>query len=617
MNIRIRLAGALLAFSGALAQAAAPTVPGPERLPADTWVLVNWHGVDAANRVRATNPVMKLWTDPQFAATRAQLVRAIAEKTALDKGLDADLGRANTEDILSLLENPLAFGVSGDPFGPQSADGRGNVHFYAVLNRKGKEAEWARLHANDKPGANQQVSTYTFRGVQVTRKVTTTPASPAPGGATAIPAPPPKVRHALEATLGDLELFSDDQPLLEALITRLQENRPSGASLLNDAVWQRAQKLRADGTLFEAFVKVPDISRVPIPPTPQIDVAAAMRELHLERIQGLWLSTGMGRDRMLMRGALLGDFTPGGVLDLVGDNVATFQTLAATPANASYSTVRLNLPAFYETMLRAVKAGLPPDQSAAATMLLDGVVAAQTGMRTAELLSLFTGEIAAVSTGSEVLTASLGGVVMLPSARSESVLGLIRNVAGSLVQGEQTVAGATVLRIGAPPARGAGPANDESPMHVAVASNMVLVGADSASVQEMVRRNAAGAAAADSMATDRTFLAARRALPAQLNSLNFMDMKRFQWDLQLAALRPLFAERNREKLERAAAMEKGDGDTPADADGARKLRDEVASDQQLQQAVEVLLPLLPKYLKTSTGGSWKAADGWYFDSFVD
>lgn len=616
MKFRIRLAGALLASSAALAQAAAPTLPGPERLPADTWILVNWHGVDAANRVRATNPVMRLWNDPQFATEREQLVRAIADKMALDEGLDADLGRANMDDVLSLLENPLAFGVSGDLLGPEPADGRGKLHFYAVLNKKGKEAEWTRLNKDDKVAPNAQVSSYTFRGVQVKKKITTTPPPPGPDGAPADPAAKPKVRHALEATLGDLELFSDHQPLLEALITRLQESRPSGPSLRNDAAWQRAQQFRADGSMFDAFVKIPDISRVPIPPAPQIDMAAALRELHLERIQGLWLSAGMGRDRMLMRGALLGDFTPGGVLDLVGDNVATFQTLAATPANASYSAFRLNLPALYETVLRAVKAGLPADQSAAASMLLDGLVAAQTGMRTAELLSLFTGEVAAVSTGADSITDVLSGVLMLPSARGEAVLGLIRNFAGGLVQGEQAVGEATVLRIGSPPPGGEADGNGLT-MHVAVAPNMLLVGSDNASVHDMIRRTAAGATAADSMATDRAFLAARRGLPAQLNSLNFMDMKRYQWDLQLATLRTQFAKANQQKLEQAAAVEKGDGDTPADAAAARKLRDEVASNQLLQRAVEVLVPLLPKHLKTSTGGSWKAADGWYFDSFVD
>jgi hypothetical protein len=146
---------------------------------------------------------------------------------------------------------------------------------------------------------------------------------------------------------------------------------------------------------------------------------------------------------------------------------------------------------------------------------------------------------------------------------------------------------------------------------------MLLIGSEASRVQEMLRRHAAGPAAADSMATDRTFLAARRALPAELNSLNFMDMKRYQWDLQLATLRNAFAASNQAMLQRATALEKGGGDAQPDAAGAQKLRDDVATNQQLQQAIEALVPLVPKYLKTSIGGSWKAADGWYFDSIVD
>jgi hypothetical protein len=161
LRTRIRLACALLALTtSAAAQAAAPTVPGLERLPADTWILLNWHGVDAATRVRSTNPVMRLWNDPQFASAREQLVRGVADKIARDDGLDAALSRANIDDVLSLLENPVTVGVSGDPLGPEPADGLGKVHFYAVLNKKGKEAEWNRLQKEDaqKPGA--QLSTY-------------------------------------------------------------------------------------------------------------------------------------------------------------------------------------------------------------------------------------------------------------------------------------------------------------------------------------------------------------------------------------------------------------------------------------------------------------------------
>jgi hypothetical protein len=446
--------------------------------------------------------------------------------------------------------------------------------------------------------------------VQVKKTVTTTPPPPAPAGAAPATEAKPRVRHSLVASLGDYHLLSDHQPLLESLIARLQESRPAGASLRDDAAYQRAQRFRAEGALFEAFLKVPDISRIPVPPAPQVDMGAALRELHLERIQGAWFSAGMGRDRVLVRGALLGDYTPGGLLDIVGGNVRDFPTLAVAPANSSYAAFRLDLPALYATLLRAVRAGLPPDQAAAANLMLDGLVAVQTGMRTSELLALFTGEIGMASTGEDPLTDALAGMLMLPTARSEAVLGLIRTVAGGLVRGEEKAGDATILRIVPPPSQAsdAAAATAATSFHVAVTPTMALLGTDRTRLQE---------ALAGSLAADRTFQAARRALPAELNGLSYTDVARYDWTAQLTQLRRQAEARNEETLQRAAAMEKGEAGNQPDPEGARKLRESAATAQSMQQAIEVLFPLLPKYLKTSTGGSWKAADGWYFESFVD
>ncbi len=76
-----------------------------------------------------------------------------------------------------------------------------------------------------------------------------------------------------------------------------------------------------------------------------------VRELHLERLQGLWFSAGMGRDRMLVRGALIGDMTPGSVLDIIGGNVSTFQTLKARASPETYGAFRLDLGGLYATVL--------------------------------------------------------------------------------------------------------------------------------------------------------------------------------------------------------------------------------------------------------------------------
>jgi hypothetical protein len=252
--------------------------------------------------------------------------------------------------------------------------------------------------------------------------------------------------------------------------------------------------------------------------------------------------------------------------------------------------------------------------------MLDGLVAVQTGMRTSELLALFTGEIGMASTGEDLLTDALSGMLMLPTARSEAVLGLIRTVAGGLVQGEEKLGNATLLRIVPPPTQaGAADAATAGPsFHVAVTPTMALVSPDRARLQEALARAATAAAApAGSLAADRTFQAARRALPAELNGLNYTDVARYDWAAQLEQLRRQAAAQSEETLRRAAGMEKGDAENPPDPEGARELSERVASGQAMQQAIEVLFPLLPKYLKTSAGGSWKAADGWYFESFVD
>jgi hypothetical protein len=251
-------------------------------------------------------------------------------------------------------------------------------------------------------------------------------------------------------------------------------------------------------------------------------------------------------------------------------------------------------------------------------MLVDSTVAMQTGMRTADLLALFSGEIGVISTGEDPVTGLLPGVLMLPSARGDAVLGLIRTLAGGLVQGEEKIAGSTVLRIGLPAQPQGGETPLVEPFLVAVTPSMVMVGAGKSALQAAVARSAGRPAdSAAPMAADRTFQAARRTLPAELNGLNYIDVKRFQWDAQVAQLRQMLATSHQATLQRADEMEKGGADVPADAEGARKLREGVKSSQSLMQAIEVLFPLLPKHLRTSTGGSWKAADGLFFDSFVD
>lgn len=622
------LCALLLAAGTALAQSAPLTVPGPERLPADTWVLINWHGVAAANKVRSTNPLMRLWDDPQFATSREQLIKKLVEEMARErKEGEEGVTREDLDDIVSLLENPALLGVAGDPFATALGGGEG-VHVFALINKKGKEEVWARLDRNEKPKKNAEVSKYTFRGVEIKKTVTTTLPETAPpalkgpeeGKQDEPEAEEPrelKIRYEFAATIGDLEIYSDHQEVMEALITRLQEKAAPAESLLQNAAYQGAQRFRAEGAVLEAFVKIPDFSQLPYPPTPQMDTAAMVRELHLERMQGLWLSLGLAADRVLMRAALLGDMSPGSLLDIIGNNAGEFQTLAAAPASASFAAFRIDLPALYATVLRAAKAGLPPEQAAAADMV-DGMVAMQTGLPLTELLGLFTGEMGTVSTGEEQLAEVLPDVIMIPVTKSEPVLSVLRLLAGTFIRGEQTASGATVLTMGAARTAEQGKPAEDRPLYVAVSPKMVVVSPGLPQMKDVLARSAAGnSAPAGSLAADATYQSVRKTMPAQLNGITYADLTRFPWEKQLEQMKKQLARQKQETLDRAEAAEKGDENNPPDPQRAEQLRAQAKAVDEMLPIFESVFPLLRKYFRISAGGSWKAPDGFFFHSFMN
>lgn len=602
------LAGPVLAHSAAL------TVPGPERLPEDTWALINWHGVANATKVRGTNPVMRLWNDPQAVAARDQIITQLTEKAG--DSTTPEARRAVADDVLSAFENPLVMGIAGDPL----AAGKDSVHAYAVINKKGKEASWARLLNQDKPRPNAEVSNHAFNGVQIRKTVITT--MPAASANPTAEQPKPKITTSFEATLGDYQLYADDQALMERLITRLNGSASADKTLLQDAAYQRAQRFGTEGALLDVFMKFPDMSRMQIPPNPQVDTAAILRELHPERLQGLWFSAGMGRDRMHVRAALIGDTTPGSLLDLIGGNVKEFQTLAAAPATDSFAAFRLDLPALYATILRAMKAAMPPDKGTAAGMMIDSLAVAQTGLKATELLALFTGEIGVASTGGERLdTFALPSLLMIPVSNGEQVLGLLRKIGGPLFANEEKIASATVLKIGSLPKDPAlvdatPPVN--VPILLALSPNMLMFSADRPRLEGALSRNAAATSApTGSLAQDATFRSVRKNFPAELNGISYTDFSRVRWDTYAQAIHQQMDKQRQQILERAARVEKGEGESPPDPAKAAQLRSEADSLNSVEQLLTQILPLSKKYLKISAGGSWKAGDGVFFDSFVN
>ena len=186
---------------------------------------------------------------------------------------------------------------------------------------------------------------------------------------------------------------------------------------------------------------------------------------------------------------------------------------------------------------------------------------------------------------------------------------MLRTLARPLVQGEETVSGATVLRMGAA---------TEQPIYVAVAAKMLVVSpARSQLVDVLARAAAPTSVSGGTLAADATFRSARKLLPAELNGITYTDVSRVQWDQQLEAMRGNFAKQKQETLAQALKAEQGDERNPPAPSQAAELRRKAASIDETQKAFDAVFPLLRKHLKVSAGGSWKASDGWYFHSFIN
>ncbi len=640
-NLARLVCAVLLAAIPLLAQnapAAPPQAPPVNRLPSDTWVLFTWHGLGSVSKVRATNPILRIWDDPAFQSSRTRIAEKLLDEVAKEQAAKGSKSSGFTKEdfeaALSLAENPLIFGVAGNPFPPGGAGKTSkSVGFFGIYDKTGKAAILTRLeqrfNENRTTGKKVEKSQYTFRGVEVTKTVTTTlpeqteakSVDPSDAeqaeGQEAETKPEPKIETSYTAAVGNYELYSDKQAVIESLITRTLDGGSATDSLATQKVFQDAQRFRAEGTLLEMFLNIPDLSRLPIPPNEKFDAGAMLRELHLERLKGISLSAGLTTDRMLMRMAVFGDTLPGSLFDLMGGGNATFETLAAAPASGTYGAFRMDLGALYGTLLRAVKAGLPPEQAAMADML-DGLVAMQTGMSLTHLLGLFRGEIGTVTTGEAQLAEVLPDIVMLPVTDGQPVLGLLRTLLGKRISGEEQLGGATVLTMSPPAAAQDGDKPEAvQPFYVAVAPKLLIVATSKEQLSGVLARAASGTPApAGSMAAHPGFQSARKAMPANLSGISYADYSTYPWEKAQQQMQKQFAKQKQELLDKADAAMKGDGENPPDAKKAEEHRKSAQQIDLIREVADALIPLMKRYLHTSAGAVWKAADGIFMESYT-
>lgn len=523
----------LLVSSSGRAQRGLPI----DRLPADTYAFMVWHGQAAIAKGPATNTLVRLWNDPEFQSIRKALTERLTGS--------APASTADREAIADVLLSPAIVGLAGrfDLARLGAADKADDIgsDFFLIADATGREAQWQRIDAMI---AKEAGGKPTFRGM-----------------------------------VGTWRVQAGRQALFDALSARLKASAAPTDAVTQTPLYLAGQRFRAEGAVAEYFLKMPSLAGAKPAAAGSFDLAAFMRGMHLERVQGLVGSVGLAGSGTLVRSALVGDTSAGSLFDLFGTSTTSFGTLLAAPAGYSYSGSKLDLAALYKTVRDAMQSAMPPEQFASVEMM-EGMAAAELNMPIADVLGSFD-EIGTVTPVDAVSTDLTKTMFALRLKRTKELLALLRTGAADMISNDVNEGDTTYMTLSTP----------LSTMHVAVTPTLLVAGANRAFVREAVARAAVPAATppAGSLAADAEFKRRRALFPPALTSLAYSDMSKFPWQTLLSQVE-----------DAVPTTSKPDPSKPA-----------------APEITKALPGLLARYFHSSASASWKVPQGMFFEIRVD
>jgi len=546
-----------------------------DRLPATTTFYMYWRGAASTEAARGTNPLLRMWADPEFAPAREAMFAEIS-RDAKDK-----LTAALTQNaLLSLLENPLVFGTAnrGQATPKLAAPGptqkpllaENSFLIYDATGKKALVESLLELEASD-----------TTTPPKITRSAF---------GHTKLESVAGSKETYYRAFAGNYFLRAGRKDVLEELLLRL-ENSDATPALRDVADYQQARRITGEQASFEFFMRTPDLTPAGLPISKDFDAQAGMKALGLEKLRAICGGLTFAADATRTRMAVLGDTSPGGPFDLVGESAPSFATLAAAPAGmVSYAVNRFDFLALYQLVRKAAEAVFATQQ-AGVVEGIESMAATAMGMSVAEALGLFTGQVASFSDdlGMDPFANFYAAGIRKP----EEVLQLLRVLLSKEIHSEDREGEVTYLsvttsfrdaRTGAPRKRF---------QYIGVTPQLLVVAPRKTTLREMVRQLASKAEnpATSGLAGEHKFAAARARLAADLSGLSYADLSRIQWDAQ------------------GEAIEQQVKSTPGTANSTATRVSEWR--KRLPPA------LLQRYLHTAYGGWWKGPDGLHFDGFID
>lgn len=579
MRLLIRCGVLVFALSlSCLAQSAPPI----DRLPADTVFFVAWNGIATLNKARATNALLRLWDDPEFATARQLLLnRAARDAKSTTQKRDQERMAA----FLDVAANPFVLGVIGAPdlaavmAKPAAGGQRPPNGFFVIYDLTGKAEQHQKLlqlwaeDDKEKP----VVSSLSFSGVTITKATSTK-------------------NDEFSAKVGSYFVSTGSQPVIEQLITRLSAPAATD-SVLSSSAWQAAAAQRMPDAFLEVFFKIPDMSKLEIPPAQGMNITAMMKSLHLERMQAFIASASLAGNGVRTRAAAIGDTSPGSLFDLFGASSGEFRTLPLAPAGASYSATRFDFRALYQTIRTAVRSGLGPEQASQFEML-EAAMGMQLGIEIADALQTISGEVATISVGSDTASDSatpasaldpMRDMYAVAIERPDEVLKLVQLMMGKNITNETREGDATVFSITSSYQDEKTGAQRKRFNYLAVSPKLLVIAPRRALLREaLARANAQAGPATGGLAGDANFLQARSRLPNSLTAISYSDLSHFPWQPVMDAAIKQANEKEESKLTAAE-----------------------------EASLRALPKVISRYLRMAFGGVWKDRQGIFMESFIE
>ncbi|MGC2420376.1 MAG: hypothetical protein WA405_01875 [Candidatus Acidiferrales bacterium] len=475
--------------------------------------------------------------------------------------------------LASLLDNQAVFGFVANPntraaASPQSLSSVGG--FFMVYDETGKTDLIQMLMSASQPaGATPAITKYAFGGTSVEVRTTNGSAM-------------------YTAHAGGFFLASNQRRTIEDLITRFQGAGPPAASLGQLPEYQAIVKYLGSDTSLDFFGRVPDFIKWIPPGEKYTSLVHFLEGLHLEAVHAAGEGISFSGEATRLRGAILGDASPGSLFDIVGPSSATFLTQPVMGAAPAFRISRVDFAATYRIVFRAISEALTSQQMASVAAM-EGMAQNYLGMSIDDALALFSGEIAEASFYSDDGTPQ--SLVALTIEKPDDVLRILRAVVGKMTVAEDTSGNTTYLDLLFPYKDPATGAQRRIFYFVAVTPQMLLAAPRKAMLQAAAEQldSPSGGAVSGSIFADPEYIQMRSLLPKNLSGLTGAEIDRIPWDKLAAKL-----ENQREQT--------------------RKQSNSRAPDFSWLSSIK--FEVISRHLHWNVGGWWKDSTGIYSDSYI-